>query len=138
MSATIAGLHVLRDNWNQARPMWNAPPLDTRPPNPGLAPLVVSASGLGAGGGAGIGGNSDSAWGQVRIFVGLGAAGTGTLVLQWPVAPPGSAGGVLCACDWATLVVTPGNPLSIAWTALAPLLPNSRPLHIAYQWNNAT
>lgn len=134
MSASIAGQNVRAENWNVARPMWNAPPIATRPPAPGAAPVVVSATGLGAGGGAGISGSSDSAWGHVRVFVGLSPAGTGTITLQWPVTPPGSAGGIVCAADWATLAVTPGNPLAIAWTAAAPLIPNSKPLILSYQW----
>lgn len=138
MSAAMGGRNNLAENWNSARPMWQAPPADTRPPNPGAGPAVVSATGLGTGGGVGLGANSDSAFGHLRVFVGPGAAGSGTIVLQWPVAVPGSAGGVACACDWATLVVTPGNPLSIAWTAVAPLVPSSRAIHLAYEWNNAT
>jgi hypothetical protein len=137
MSASISGQNVRADNWNFTRPMWNAAPLDSRPPAPGAAPIVVSATGLGAGGGAGISGSSDSAWGHVRVFVGLGAGGSGTITLQWPVAPPGSAAGILCAADWATLVVTQGNPLAIAWTATAPLIANSKPLILSYQWNVA-
>jgi hypothetical protein len=117
--------------------MWQAPPLATRPPAPGAAPIVVSATGLGAGGGVGIGGNADSAWGHLRVFVGLGAASTGTIVLQWPVAPPASAAGVECACDWATLVLTGTNPLTITWTAVAPLIPNSKPIGLSYEWNVA-
>ena len=135
MSAAIAGFHVLRDNVGMARPMREGPPLMTRPPTPGLAPQVVSISGFGTGSGAGIGGNADNAWGHVRIFVGLGPSGTGTIVLTWPVTP---AAGVTFLADWATLVVTGTNPYTVTWTAGAPLVSNSKAIILAYEWTTST
>jgi hypothetical protein len=121
-------------NWNWARPMWNSPPTDTRPVNPGTGPIVVSATGLGSGGGVGLGANSDSAWGIINVFVGLGAATTGTIILQWPVTPPT----LQFTAAFATLAVIGANPYTITWTAPAPMLPNSKPHALAYQWANAT
>jgi hypothetical protein len=117
--------------------MRSYPPATIRPPNQGNTPAVLAATGLGAGGGAGLSGNSDSAGGHVRLFVGLGPSASGTLSLQWPVAPPAAAGGIVCFADWATLAVAQGNPLVITWTAIAPLVPNSRPLRLDYQWTVA-
>jgi hypothetical protein len=111
----------------------------TRPPGPpsgvGAPPMVAIATGLGNGG-ASIAGGSDSASGRVWLTAGIGAGANGTLSLQWPVTPPASALGIMVAADFATLVVTQGNPLSIAWTAPGPLLANSRPHHLSWQWVN--
>jgi hypothetical protein len=105
------------------------------PPGQGNVPMVAIATGLGNGG-ASVAANSDSASGIVSMFPGVGAAATGTLTLIWPVAAPVAAQGVFCAADWASLAVTQGNPLTIAWTAPAALAPNSKPHRLAYQWNN--
>jgi hypothetical protein len=133
MSASISGTNLQATR--MVRPMRQYPPATIRPPDLANIPLVVSATGLGSGGGAGVGGNADSAWGQLRVFVGLAPSASGTIVLQWPVAPPAAAGGIFCAADWASLVVTQGNPLTIAWTATQPLVQSFRPLLLAYEWN---
>ena len=134
MSAAISGRHLFRDNVSMSRPMGQPPPFMTRPPNPGAAPLVVSASGLGGGGGAGIGANSDSAWGVILVTVGIAPGLSGTLVLQWPVTPLVP---LQFFADWASFVVTGTNPYSLAWTASAPLTTRSQPHRLAYQWSVA-
>jgi hypothetical protein len=135
MSATTTGL--LADNVSMMRPMRNAPPLYTRPPNPGLAPIVSSATSLGLGGGAGIGANSDSAWGIILVRLGIGATGGGLLGLTWPVAPPVPP---IVAADWAIgLAIAGSGPLwTISWLGLTQdAVPSSKPLRIAYQWRVA-
>lgn len=132
MSATTSG--TIADNLSMARPMWRGPPQFSRPPNPGAGPNVVSASGLGSGGGAGAaGGNSDSAFGHIRLFIGLAPSASGTVVLQWPVTPPVA---LSWTANWATLVVTGTNPYTVTWTALAALASNSRAA-LDYQWSAA-
>jgi hypothetical protein len=131
MSAVTAGHHIFRDNLNMARPMGQGPPAMTRPVNPGAMPLVVSATGLGSGGGVGGGANSDAAWGHFHVYVGLAPAASGIIVVQWPLTPSSAPG---FFADWASLIPTGANPYSIAWTALAPLVTNSKPLRLSYQW----
>jgi hypothetical protein len=138
MSANISGTNLLRDNIGMARPMRNGPPVMTRPPGPGLAPIVTTATGLGAGGGVGVGGNSDAGWGHLRVFVGLAPAASGTIVLLWPVTPPAATGGLFFTADWATIVQTGTNPYTLTWTAILPLVTNKRPLRLAYEWRLST
>jgi hypothetical protein len=105
------------------------------PPGQLNIPAVVTATGLGNGG-ASVAGGSDSASGTVHVWAGIGAGSSGAITLRWPVAVPAAAQGVFVAADWATLVVTQGNPLVINWTAAATLKANSRPHRLSYQWNN--
>jgi hypothetical protein len=135
VSAAISGTHLLRDNVSMARPMWQGPPAMTRPPNPGAAPQVGAVTGLGTGAGAGIGANSDSAWGTVRLFVGLAPAGAGSLTLTWPVTPPVAP---VFAADWAPngFTVTGANPYTVIWAGTS-LVSNSKAIHLAYQWSVA-
>lgn len=139
MSASIAGQNVRADNLNMARPMRNGPPAITRPIQPpGTQPLVASASGLGTGGGAGLSADSDGAWGHVKVFVGVGAANTGVIVVNFPVTPPAGASGLFWTANWATLVVTGTNPYTVTWTAPGALNPTGyNSLKLAYEWNVA-
>lgn len=136
MSASIAGNHVLADNVSMARPMRQGPPAMTRPPNPGAAPVPVSVSGLGTGQAIGLrGGGDDSSQGEFILTVGAIPLGTGTIVVQWPVTPPG--GTPFFAADSFSFVVTGANPYTLTWTALTPPRPGSNP-RVQYQWLTST
>lgn len=113
---------------------------DMRQPDLGSPPGVLSVSGFGTGGnmGAGLaagghGSGADQSQGVVTIRTGLvSIAGSGTIVLRFPIAP--GAGQYLVVGDWASFVPTPaGNNLSIAWTANRTLGPNER-LRLSYGW----
>jgi hypothetical protein len=104
-------------------------------PGAGNLPLVGAVSGLGNGG-ANLATGSETWGGIVNLMPGIGAGASGSVQLTWPVTPPGTAGGIWCAADWATLVVTQGNPLTVAWTAAAPLNPAGMPHRLAYQYVN--
>lgn len=122
---------------------WGATPMRqaavVRPVDQGNPPRVATAVGFGAGGGAFIrnqGGDADAAQGLVVCRFGLGAAVSGTVTLQFPQATPAAAGGMFCAAAWASLVVTQGNPLTIAWTVAGNPIGPGEHHAIAYQWNN--
>jgi hypothetical protein len=110
-------------------------------PDLGSPPNVVSVSGFGAGGlmGAFIGndaGQADQAQGMVKIWVGAAPAGSGTIVLRFPIAP--SAGQYIALSDWATFTYgVAGNNLTINWTATRTLLPGEQ-LGVSYQWATST
>jgi hypothetical protein len=134
MSASIAigGSGILN-----VRPLRQRVPLTIRARDLGNPPAVASATGLGIGGGAGIshqGADQDASQGIVRMRVGLAPSLTGIVTLQFPQAMPAAAGAIVCFSDLA-LVVTQGNPLSIAWTAPGPLVSGSI-ARIAYQWRD--
>lgn len=115
--------------------------LSVRQPGLGNAPNVVSLSGFGSPGlvgpGAtisGTGNDADQTDGLVKIFVGLAPAGSGTIVLRFPIAP--GAGTYVLFADWANALGngTPaGNNLTINWTANRTLIANEV-LMLAYQW----
>ena len=120
---------------NMIRAMQQAAPPLTKPVPTGATalqpPVMTSATGLGAGGGAAIDGRSDASYGHIRVFVGLAPATTGVITVTWPQAP---AAPLQWSCDWATLVVTGTTSSVITWTAVNPLVTNSRPLRIDWRW----
>ena len=135
MSASIAGNNHAPDP-NMVRAMQQAAPPLTKPPPTGtvalLPPVMTSATGLGAGGGAAIDGRSDASYGHIRVFVGLAPSASGVITIAWPQFPAG--GPLQFSCDWATLVVTGTVSSVITWTALNPLVTNSRPIRIDWRW----
>jgi hypothetical protein len=110
-------------------------------PDLGSPPNVVSVSGFGAGGLMGAfvandAGQADQAQGMVRIWVGAAPAGSGTIVLRFPIAP--TAGQYIALSDWATFTYgVAGNNLTINWTATRTLLPGEQ-LGVSYQWASST
>lgn len=109
-----------------------------RLPDQGNAPRIVSTTGLGTGGGAGMrhdGQDADASHGRITVRVGTGASQSGNIVMSWPVTPPAASGNLLVFGnpDFGSLVVTQGNPATIAWTnATGPISPGTHSL--IYQW----
>jgi len=104
-------------------------------------PAVASVTGFGTGSGAGIrnqGSDADQSQGLVMITVGIGAATSGTVGLNFPAAIPAAAGGFFVAADWVATITgaLAGQVLTISWTAAAAPMPG-KPLFIAYQWQTS-
>jgi hypothetical protein len=91
---------------------------------------MTSATGLGSGGGAAIDGRSDASFGHIRVYVGLAPSATGAIVVTFPALQAN----LQWSCDWATLVVTGSNPITLTWTAISPLVTSSVPLRIDWRW----
>jgi hypothetical protein len=109
-----------------------------RQPDLGSPPNVVAVTGFGSGGlmgarVAGSSGQADQSQGLVLIWVGVaGIAGSGTIVLNFPIAPV--ANQYVAFADWATFTYgTAGNQLTLSWTATRALMPGEL-LKVAYQW----
>ena len=138
MSASIAVPGGQNLDWG-VTPLRQYPPGTVRAVDQKNPPVIVSATGLGNGGAFIInqGADADASQGLIACRIGLGFASTGTVVIQWPVAPPAAAGGFVFLCDWATLVPSGTNPITLTWTQLPSeiLVPGQRKL-IAYQWRN--
>lgn len=115
-----------------ARPLRGPPAAFVRQPYLGQAPAVASVTGFGTGSGAGLrnnGSDADQSQGLVAIKVGLAPAGTGTVVLVFPAAPPA----LFYAADWASLTSSGTTTQTITWTANRPLV-TGETLLLAYQW----
>lgn len=109
-----------------------------RLPDQGNIPRIVSATGLGTGGGAGFrhdGQDCDASHGRILVRVGPGASNSGSIVMNWASTPPAASGNLLVFVnpDFGTVVVTQGNPATIAWTnASGP--PSVGQHTMVYQW----
>jgi hypothetical protein len=120
------------------RPLRGPPAASVRQPDLGSPPIVVGVTGFGGSGGAFIRNNgsaADQSQGLVVIHCGINPAASGTIVLNFPIAPGAR---YWLGCDWAALgQSSAGNVLTITWTATRALLPNER-FHLAYQWAVST
>lgn len=120
------------------RSLRSNPAGSVRQPDLGSPPRVASITGFGTSAGAFIrnhGSEADQSQGLVLIHCGTNLAASGTILLNFPIAP-----GALywLAADWATLgQSSAGNILTITWTGTRPIRPNER-LILAYQWLNST
>ena len=95
--------------------------------NPGVAPEVKTVTGIQ---GAHIDGAADASQGHVVCVVGPTPSLSGTIVLQFPSAPPTL---FVASSQVSTIVSTSTVNVTIAWTAIAPLVPGTKFL-IAYEW----
>jgi len=96
-------------------------------------PKVSATTGLGTGGGASVQTPDSSGFGSVFVYLGTGAATSGSVALTFPSTPPTLF--IAGAENFGTVSqATVGNVVTISWTG-ATLVPSSCPKKIAYEWS---
>lgn len=103
---------------------------------PDNTPVVASTTGLGTGG-ASVQTSDSSGYGDVFVYIGSGAASSGSVVLNFPNASPPQ---MFVSGDQAFGTITSnlnGQILTISWTGAFYLRKNSRVHVLHYEWFDA-